>query len=97
EASRPLLAGAARAVMLHVGKVPPIPATLREAGIPTHAIAIPRGNGPAGAALLAAAEAEGADLLVMGAYTHGAWREALLGGMTRHVLDHARIALLLRH
>ncbi|MGC8476398.1 MAG: hypothetical protein ACP5NP_08600 [Acetobacteraceae bacterium] len=33
----------------------------------------------------------------MGAYTHGPWREALLGGMTRHVLTHARIPLLLRH
>ena len=96
-AAGPLLPHAARVVVLRVGAVPAIPEAVRAAGVPAHALAVPAGDGPPGAALLAASEAEGADLLVMGAYTHGSWREALLGGMTRHVLDHARIALLLRH
>jgi nucleotide-binding universal stress UspA family protein len=40
---------------------------------------------------------DGDDLLVMGAYTHSTWREALLGGMTRHVLDNASVPVLMRH
>jgi len=36
-----------------------------------------------------------ADLLVMGAYSHSRWREALLGGFTRHVLHEAKTAVLM--
>lgn len=36
-------------------------------------------------------------MLVMGAYTHSRLREAFLGGMTRHVLDHADIPVLMIH
>ena len=39
----------------------------------------------------------GAGLLVMGAYGRGHVGEALLGGATRHVLQHSRIPLLLSH
>jgi nucleotide-binding universal stress UspA family protein len=38
-----------------------------------------------------------ADLLVMGAYGHSRLREWVLGGATRHVLQHAQLPLLLRH
>jgi nucleotide-binding universal stress UspA family protein len=38
-----------------------------------------------------------ADLLVMGAYTHNRFMEALLGGATREALAHASIALLMHH
>jgi nucleotide-binding universal stress UspA family protein len=37
------------------------------------------------------------DLLVMGAYTHSRLRQMILGGVTRHVLHHARINCLLAH
>lgn len=36
-----------------------------------------------------------ADLVVMGAYSHNRWREALLGGFTRHMLKTAAIPLFL--
>lgn len=36
-----------------------------------------------------------ADLLVMGAYSHNRWREAILGGFTRHILRQSPIAVLL--
>ena len=52
---------------------------------------------PVGAQLLKLAHELGADLLVMGAYAHGEWREALLGGVTRYVLDHAGLPVLMRH
>lgn len=51
----------------------------------------------AGWELLEAADAAGADLLVMGAYGHRRFNEWLFGGMTRHVLEHARIPLFMRH
>ena len=46
-------------------------------------------------ALLAAAE--GADLLVMGGYSHSRLREMILGGVTRHMLEKATLPLLLAH
>jgi nucleotide-binding universal stress UspA family protein len=51
----------------------------------------------AGPALLQAAGEVGADLLVMGGYGHGRLRELILGGVTRHVLTHGRLPVLLAH
>jgi nucleotide-binding universal stress UspA family protein len=48
-----------------------------------------------GAGLLAAAKDFGADLLSMGAYSHSRLRQLILGGVTRHVLDHATIPVLM--
>jgi nucleotide-binding universal stress UspA family protein len=50
-----------------------------------------------GPALLAEARAGGADLLIMGAYTHSRVREFVLGGATREVLHHADLPVLMRH
>jgi len=50
-----------------------------------------------GAEILGAAEEVSADLLVMGAYGHGRFSEWALGGVTRHVLEHARLPLFVRH
>jgi nucleotide-binding universal stress UspA family protein len=33
----------------------------------------------------------------MGAYTHSRLRQALLGGVTRHVLAHATLPVLMEH
>ncbi len=51
----------------------------------------------AGAALLQEAARARADLLVMGAYGHSRIRERVLGGATRHVLQHAPIPVLMQH
>jgi nucleotide-binding universal stress UspA family protein len=48
-----------------------------------------------GAGLLAAAGEFGADLLVMGAYSHSRLRQAILGGVTRYVLEHATVPLMM--
>lgn len=50
-----------------------------------------------GAALLAECTGVGADLLVMGAYTHSRMRQMILGGVTRHVLGEAKIPLFMAH
>ena len=48
-----------------------------------------------GAAYLAQADAVGADLLVKGAYSQSRLRQMVLGGRTRHILNHAGIPALL--
>ncbi|MFY9642699.1 MAG: fluoride efflux transporter CrcB [Rhodomicrobium sp.] len=74
-----------------------VPDILREHGIRATAHAVPEHEGPVGAQILKLAHELGADLLVMGAYAHGEWREAILGGVTRYVLDHADLPVLMRH
>lgn len=48
-----------------------------------------------GRGLLAAAREFGADLLAMGAYSHSRLRQLILGGVTRHVLEHATIPVMM--
>ncbi len=50
-----------------------------------------------GAALLTQATAIGADLVVMGAYGHSRFRELVLGGVTRHLLQHLQVPMLMAH
>jgi nucleotide-binding universal stress UspA family protein len=50
-----------------------------------------------GEALLNKAHELGADMLVMGAFVHHAARRLLLGGVTRHMLIHADLPVLMRH
>ncbi len=42
-------------------------------------------------------DAQNADLLVMGAYSHSRLREVILGGVTRNVLKNATIPVLMVH
>lgn len=51
----------------------------------------------AGEALLSLCADEGADLLVMGAFGHTRFRELLLGGATRQVLDSMTVPVLMAH
>ncbi|HEV7369112.1 universal stress protein [Arenibaculum sp.] len=53
--------------------------------------------GRVGASLVGAAVELGADLLVMGGYGHSRMREMILGGVTRHVIGHAGIPVLMAH
>ncbi len=48
-----------------------------------------------GAGLLQAAREFDADLLVMGAYSHSRIRQLILGGVTRHVLEHSTLPVLM--
>lgn len=47
--------------------------------------------------LLEEARRSGADLLVMGAYGHSRLREFTLGGVTRHLLQHMTLPVLMSH
>jgi nucleotide-binding universal stress UspA family protein len=48
-----------------------------------------------GAGLLAGAQEVAADLLVMGAYAHSRLRQQVLGGVTRHILAHATLPVMM--
>jgi nucleotide-binding universal stress UspA family protein len=50
-----------------------------------------------GEALLDAAAAHHADLLVIGGYGRGRLRESLIGGVTRHIIAHAELAVFMVH
>lgn len=50
-----------------------------------------------GNALLSLAADSGADLLVMGAYGHQRWREIVLGGVTRRLLQSMTLPVLMAH
>lgn len=39
----------------------------------------------------------GADMIVMGAYSHSRFRESILGGATRHILELAEVPVLMAH
>jgi nucleotide-binding universal stress UspA family protein len=40
---------------------------------------------------------QSADLLVMGGYSHSRLREVILGGVTRHMLTHPPVPVLMSH
>jgi protein CrcB len=94
----PLLAQAERLVVLRLGPA-------RDAAPPPLPAGVPVGEPDAGAddgrsdgtRLLAMAHAAGADMLVMGGLPHGSAREALLGGVTRHVLKASDLPVLMQH
>ena len=48
-----------------------------------------------GAGLLAAANEFNCDLLAMGAYAHSRLRQQILGGVTRHILEHATLPVMM--
>jgi nucleotide-binding universal stress UspA family protein len=55
------------------------------------------GKRTAGEAILAEAEALGADLLVKGAFTQSRLRQIIFGGATRHILENANIPVFMAH
>jgi nucleotide-binding universal stress UspA family protein len=76
---------------------PCLPDILAEHGVTAELHVLPVGTGAFGEILLREAHAIGADLIVMGAYTRSPWRQLMLGGMTRYMLAHADLPVLMRH
>lgn len=55
------------------------------------------GGGGIGRTILEACRELGAGLLIMGAYEHSKFSEDLLGGVTRDILEHAELPVLMSH
>jgi nucleotide-binding universal stress UspA family protein len=102
----PVLRSARRVTLVEVGDAPDRPAGddslmsakawLESHGIDVHAhreIAL----ASVGAQLLSRAGAIGADLIVCGGYGHSRLREWMLGGVTRHLLEHMKVPVLFSH
>ncbi|MET3650599.1 universal stress protein [Dyella japonica] len=103
-ASHPLLAKAAEVIVLdgEMGRKSAAPPSLplrewlKRRSI--HARWLPgAGARASGRHIQSLAEEHGIDLIVMGAWGHLRMSEWLLGGITRHMLKHSRIPLLLAH
>ena len=50
-----------------------------------------------GSALLSRISDDGADMLVMGGYGHSRFRETILGGITKTILEHMTVPVLISH
>ncbi|MDX2155640.1 MAG: universal stress protein [Hyphomicrobiaceae bacterium] len=50
-----------------------------------------------GDVMLSGLSDDGADLLVMGAWGHSRFREVVFGGVTRHILEHMTVPVLMSH
>ena len=96
-AALPLLRRMARLVLLADPPLQAVPAIFLEQGLAVELGSVGRGAAELGERLLRAAEASGADLLVMGAFAHSPFRERILGGVTRHVLEAAMVPVLMQH
>jgi nucleotide-binding universal stress UspA family protein len=70
---------------------------LRWRGIAAKVEPVAAADEPVGEALLEAAAEAGADLLVMGGYGRTRLSELILGGVTRHVLNHPSLPVLMAH
>src|SRR6266568_138565 len=66
-------------------------------GIPAHPEDALRGDIPISDVLLSRAADFDADLIVAGAYHHSPLREALLGGVSRELLQHMTVPVLMSH
>jgi len=103
EAALPLLLRAEQVCVLmetdHASDTAPLELIdrLAQAGVPVHVLRFEAGERSTGEALIAEAHEAGADLLVMGAYTHNRLTEFILGGATREVIAAADLPVLLHH
>lgn len=104
----PLLMRAGRIVVLAGGKgaVPVAPSFMPEFdldrywqrhGLVAEKIVLEPMAGAAGPALMDAALAANADLLVLGAFGRTRLSEWMLGGVSRHMIKHSTVPLLMRH
>jgi nucleotide-binding universal stress UspA family protein len=101
-AALPLLMNAERvSVLIETGDGDAAPeellGKLQRAGVAADVVRFLAEGQSIGEALIARAHAVGADLLVMGAYSHGRLTELILGGATREVLAAADLPVLMHH
>lgn len=76
---------------------PALPPVLVERGVRAELQLIALGPEVFGKKLLGKAHELAVDLLVIGAYAHSPLRELVLGGVTRYMIEHADIPVLMRH
>jgi len=78
-------------------RAPELASYLQWHGITANTQTISGPSSTVGPKLIEDLGAEGADLLVMGAYTHSRMRQLILGGVTRYVLEQASVPVFMAH
>lgn len=102
-AARPLLAATGAVRITEVEAAPEefpvtdVAAYLSRHGVNAELAVAAKGDVSVEERLLAEAKAWQPDYLVMGAYGHGRWREAVFGGVTRFLLAEIGVPVLLAH
>ncbi|MDH3452018.1 MAG: universal stress protein, partial [Gammaproteobacteria bacterium] len=66
-------------------------------GIEAQVRLLDTGRGPVGQAILDSCAAAGAELLVVGGFSHSRSRQLLFGGVTQHLLNHSEIVTVMVH
>ena len=96
----PLIAEAEELHVLVVGEGGPdggLQRLLEHHGIAANVIVDPSGDGSAGEILLRQVKSQNADLVVMGLYGRPRFQEFVLGGVSRHMLAHSPVPMLVSH
>jgi nucleotide-binding universal stress UspA family protein len=94
-----LLAGQNREALPLWMRLPPIDVDqyLRRHGVNVRATTLEVPDAEASDAILKSAQSSKAELIVMGAFGRSRFREWVLGGATRHVLEHMTIPVFMAH
>lgn len=74
-----------------------ITAFLADHGVPAQLRTVSARENAVGQAILDEAGVVGADLIVLGVYGRNRLRTRILGGVSKHILDHAQVPLLVSH
>jgi nucleotide-binding universal stress UspA family protein len=101
----PLLQQARRVIVLNVAggqgvAGPPaqqVVTYLKRDGVPAELVNVGLDGRSTGEVVLAAAKAQGCDLLVKGAFTQSRLRQMIFGGTTSHILANADLPVLMAH
>jgi nucleotide-binding universal stress UspA family protein len=103
DAALPLLSKAARVVIITIresdadNRGEALLPYLKSHSVNVEHHAIEKGKDAIGKQVAAEAVNVGADMLVMGAYTHSRMRQMILGGVTSYMFDHTSIPIFLAH
>lgn len=103
-AALPLLKLAGKVTLLRIGEEHPdrpsldgLATYLARHGVAGETVRREAGGEGVGDSILGVARELGADLVVMGAYSHNRWREMIIGGVTRHAIQTATVPVLMSH
>ena len=100
----PLMKSSGKATLIQVGDLSPGSTELADAesylnlhGVQVEVILVAEGGESTADILLKKCQEIEAGCLVMGAYTHNPWKEMILGGVTKHMTQHAPLPILFAH
>jgi nucleotide-binding universal stress UspA family protein len=102
--AEPFLREARSVSVISIGKIDPalpsverVSAMLQRKGIHASSLALDDVKAGTTDQILCEADSRQADLIVLGAYSHARWREAIVGGVTKTILKETTIPVFMAH